>query len=311
MSISIDYTNSYVASHLAGAIRKAVDMGASVINNSWYLDPPTNLVDQAIQYAIEEGRNGKGCVLVMCSNNDDYNHLVYPASHTPQSDIIAVGAITYNGKRKSKTSIDGQTKWGSNYGSGLDIVAPGVLIYTTDSLNSWAPRNGTSVAAPQVSATAAEILTINSSLRYDEVDFIIKNTAKKLSGYTYSGTYGWNNQTGYGLLDMAAALQMASSTLSGGSSVSISGQSYISVNNNGYAGTTLSASPYNSSYTYFWTASYYGDCNSWYIWPNGSNADISVYLNPGQSGGTLIATCRVYHNSTFIGSASHYLQINP
>ena len=34
MSLSVDYTNSAVASHLAGAIRKAVDMGASVINNS-------------------------------------------------------------------------------------------------------------------------------------------------------------------------------------------------------------------------------------------------------------------------------------
>ena len=247
----------------------------------------------------------------MCSNNNDYNYLVYPASHTPQSDIIAVGAITYNGKRKSKTSIDGQTNWGSNYGSGLDIVAPGVYIYTTDSLNSWAPRNGTSVAAPQVSATAAEILTINPSLRYDEVDYIIKNTARKLSGYTYSGTYGWNSQTGYGLLDMKAALQMATSTLSGGSSVSISGQSYITADSNGYAGVTLSASPNSSSYSYFWTASFYGDCDRWYIWPSGANANISVYLNPEQAGGTLITTCRIYQNSTFIGSASHYLQINP
>ena len=42
-----------------------------------------------------------------------------------------------------------------------------------------------------------------------------------------------------------------------------------------------------------------------------ANANISVYLNSGQAGGTLVSTCRIYQNSTYIGSASHYLQINP
>lgn len=42
-----------------------------------------------------------------------------------------------------------------------------------------------------------------------------------------------------------------------------------------------------------------------------STSDVSVYLNPGQSGGTLVLTCRIYNSTSYIGTATHYLIITP
>ena len=95
----------------------------------------------------------------------------------------------------------------------------------------------------------------------------------------------------------------------------ISGQSNLTADANGYAGATLTAYP-NSTYTYIWSGIFYGQCDRWYLWPSGGlgtgpNADVSVYLNPGQSGGTLVLICRIYNGTTYIGTATHYLNVAP
>ena len=72
-----------------------------------------------INAATTKGRNGKGCVVVVSSGNNNATSVGYPAS---LSNVIAVGANTNNGQRASY----------SNYGLNLDVVATGVAIYTTD-----------------------------------------------------------------------------------------------------------------------------------------------------------------------------------
>mgnify|MGYP000292255628 FL=1 len=104
--------------------------GASVISNSWRSSTFSELLEDAIQSAMTNGRNGLGCVVTFSAGNYDSNTVGYPARSLP--DIIVVGALSLSGKRKSSTTIDNEGWWGSDYGTQLDIMAPGVLIYTTD-----------------------------------------------------------------------------------------------------------------------------------------------------------------------------------
>ena len=227
---------------LANGINYAWQNGASVISNSWgHYSLSGNYINNAIDNAVTNGRNGKGCVIVFASGNDNLDSVSYPAS-LPQ--VIAVGAISPCGERKSPTSCDTETTWGSHYGQALSVVAPGVLIPTTDRQGNagYNPNlpihtlnhgtlisqdfpntdytiwfNGTSSACPHVSGVAALILSVNPSLTEQQVRDIIETTAQRIRTdlYTYTDVPSdhpngpWNNQMGYGLVDAHAAVMEA------------------------------------------------------------------------------------------------------
>ena len=178
-----------------------------VISCSWGGGAPSNMITDAIHYyALMWGRNGKGVVVVFATGNDD-NIVKFPANYN--ENILAVGATERNGWRASF----------SNYGSELDVVAPGTEIITTNLLGSSIPMyisnfEGTSAACPHVAGVAALILSVNPDLTSNEVIDIIERTASKVGGYTYSTVTGrpngtWNNQMGYGLVNAYSAVQEA------------------------------------------------------------------------------------------------------
>lgn len=190
------------------AILDAVDKGAKVINmslvstSSYYPD-----IDAAILYA-----HNHGVTLVAASGNDYSSAIRYPASH---SKVIAVGASDNTNHRASFSS----------YGTGLDLVAPGVDIYSTTLNNGYDSESGTSFSAPQVSGVAALMLSLNPTLTPDTIRTILRSTCTKLSGYTY--TSGWNNETGYGLLNAYAAVKAVAPIISGSSVVCDSAIYYV------------------------------------------------------------------------------------
>lgn len=199
--------------------------GASVISNSWGSNSlQSQCLDNAIQNALMYGRGGLGSVVVFISQNDNNNSVKYPANSNP--DILAVGAMSPCGKRKSPSTCDGETNWGSNYGDELDVIAPGVLIPSTDLQGSLGYNNssgiagnyvldfwGTSAAAPHVAAIAGLILSLNPCLTQKEVVDIIESSSIKVRQdvYTYNNVAGrsnglWHEEVGYGLASADAAL---------------------------------------------------------------------------------------------------------
>lgn len=231
----------------ADGINFAVNNGASVINNSWGSAVAYQIIDDAIDAALTQGRGGLGCVVVFASGNDN-GGVNYPANSNP--DILTVGAMSPCGERKNPNSCDGEN-WGSNFGAQLDIMAPGVLIPTTDRQgtagynnaggvagNYIVNFNGTSSAAPHVAGVAALVLSVNPNLTGQQVRNVIETTAQKVGGYNYANHAGrpngtWDDEMGYGLLDADAALEAAllqganlngpSLLCSSGSNFSISG----------------------------------------------------------------------------------------
>lgn len=221
ISISINL-NGDPPQELADGFNWAAENDVDVISNSYGGYSPSSMVNDAITNVLTNGRNGKGTVVVFSAGNDNNTNVKFPANSNPL--IIVVGALSPCGERKSSSSCDGENWWGSTYGNLLDVMAPGVKIYTTDrqgtngysSSNYTTDFNGTSAACPHVAGVASIILSANPELTVQQVSDIIEKSAKKVRPdlYTYTNSSGrpngtWNERTGYGLVDAGQAFALA------------------------------------------------------------------------------------------------------
>ena len=222
--MSISWNEYTPLCKIAEGINTARRNGASVINNSWQ-SSSSDYINDALDSALIYGREGKGCVVVCASGNTNMHYVRYPARY--HSDIIAVGAITPEAKRKDDyDSYNYDVVWGSNYGDEIDVVAPGVFVPTTDrtglvgysntsdTLDYYMRFYGTSAACAHVSAIAGLILSVNPDLTQQEVGYIIASSAQKVGTYNYTSTSGhpygsWHEEMGYGLVDAYNSVLMA------------------------------------------------------------------------------------------------------
>jgi len=166
---------------VAAALLYAIANGAKVINMSFGDVSYSYVLRDVIKYAYS-----KNVVLVASSGNDHVIDLHYPSSY---QEVISVGNSTPEDYVSSA----------SNYGSTLDLVAPGTDIMTTARNNGYAYFGGTSAAAPFVSATAGLLLSLQN-LSNEEVKQIIKSTCDDIS------PAGWDIYSGAGRLNVYKAL---------------------------------------------------------------------------------------------------------
>ena len=127
---------SATVDQIVAGIDWAVDHGADVINMSFSDTGKSTELKAAIDYATN-----KGVVCVASAGNDGEQIVVYPAGY----NVIGVGS-TDNWLRRSTFS---------NYGSAVDLAAPGEGVITLYPGNNYAAGWGTSFSAPLVAGAAA------------------------------------------------------------------------------------------------------------------------------------------------------------
>ncbi len=167
---------------LAAAILYAVENGAHVINMSWGGPERTFFLGDAIQYA-----HAQGVVLVASAGNTG-DEMGYPAGN---HHTIAVGAVNHSDRLASFSST----------GAALDLVAPGVSIFSTRRNNSYARRSGTSFSAPHISGLAALILSRRPDLSPHSVRNLLLASAIDLGPLGHDNDYGAGRVRGAQLAD--------------------------------------------------------------------------------------------------------------
>ena len=224
--MSISLPKDPTAEEIARGFRFASNNNCSVINCSWHTSEDSEELEDAILYAMQNGREGLGCIVVCASGNDGEGAQTRPSLYS--DDIIVVGAMSTCAKRVHfSTCLNGEdwdnVSWGSNFGMHLDVVAPGIWIPTTDVTGEYGAcdgdyyppgHSGTSMAAPHVAAVAGLILSVNPNLTAKQVADIIETTAQRVGGYDYAPQEGrpngkWHQEMGYGLVDAYAAVLAA------------------------------------------------------------------------------------------------------
>lgn len=181
----LDETGAGSTYSVAQGIIWAADHGAKVINMSLGNYVEAQFLHDAIRYAYD-----KDVVLIAATGNDNTEKPGFPAAYP---EVLAVSAIDFDKKRAPF----------SNFGSYIDVMAPGVSIASTYPHSQYAALSGTSMASPHVAALAALIRSANPLLKNTEVMSIIRQTAMDL------GDKGKDKYYGYGQIDVVKAVQRA------------------------------------------------------------------------------------------------------
>lgn len=168
---------------VARGIVEAVNLGADIINLSLGSHGDSAILREAVAYA--EARH---VVIVSAVGNDGDGRILNPARYP---GVLAVGAADAAGRQLPF----------SNYGSGMDILAPGLAINTAWGQDNLVAFTGTSASAPVMSGAIAALMSLNRGLTASEAVGIL--TAYADDG----GLPGADEAYGGGVLDLGRALE--------------------------------------------------------------------------------------------------------
>jgi thermitase len=140
---------------IARAIRFATDEGVDVINMSFGMLEDDKLIKDALKYARPR------VYLVASAGNDNLNTIQFPADTV--NFILSVTSTTTNDIKAPF----------ANYNSKMYAAAPGVLLYSAYPGERWAWWSGTSFSTALVTGEAALLLSLNPSLKSENLNRII------------------------------------------------------------------------------------------------------------------------------------------
>ena len=149
------------------ALQTAAQAGADIINCSWtfplMLDPVAHLVDEL----STRGRYGRGVLLVISAGNRPVE-IARPEQFPAYPGLLAVTAVNHRG-----------APYGTAFGAGVFIAAPGMIKTTGTHNDGYEPLGATSAAAPVVSGVIALMLAVNPDLDRVQVKKLLAGTADR------------------------------------------------------------------------------------------------------------------------------------
>ena len=177
-------------SDIADGIVWAADQGADVINLSLGGTGSSSTLQNAINYAWS-----KGVVIIAAAGNNGDSVPCYPGACT---NVVAVSATN---------SSDARTSW-SNYGSYIDIAAPGANILSLSGTSGYEAMDGTSFSSPLTAGVVALMRAANPALSNANIVNALLNNADDL------GASGKDNDFGYGRINARRAVVAVSGAAS-------------------------------------------------------------------------------------------------
>jgi len=151
---------------IISAINYAVNMGATISNNSWGGGTYSLAMEEAIQNAANFGHLFIAAAGNDGLDNDQYPY--YPATYD-SDNIISVAAIDKNDQLPSFSHYGATT---------VHVAAPGVAIWSSTPADGYEYRLGTSMATPHVSGAVALLWGLHYNRSYLEVKDAIINSAE-------------------------------------------------------------------------------------------------------------------------------------
>jgi thermitase len=188
IQISNQADGSSTYSDVAECIQYATNQAAKVVNISYENIYTSSIVNDAALSL----RNSGGLVVVAAGNSG-----ADVSSWGASPNLIVVGA----------TDSNDSLAYFSNFGTPVDLVAPGVGIYTTAVGGNYNSVDGTSFSTPLVSGTAALIYSLNPNFSASQVEQFILSTTQDLGASGPDLTYAG------GRLNAGLAVQKAAATI--------------------------------------------------------------------------------------------------
>lgn len=183
---AFDQSGNAFTSDIVQGLEWCIRNGMHVINMSFGMTDESDTVAEQLRRAYV-----KGIVLVASAGNGGAGsgQIDFPGR---MEEVIAVAASTR----------EDEVAGFSSRGSGISVTAPGEDICSTIPGKTYTRMDGTSMAAPHVTGTAALLLAKNRRLTPARIRQLLQSTAKPLAGFT-------SNDQGAGLVQAKAAFDQA------------------------------------------------------------------------------------------------------
>ena len=199
MPLRVDLTSG-MNQNRADAINYVAQQAAAnpnrryVVNCSWRMNGDHAGVRTAIRNAVDNN-----VVVVFAAGNADQNTDITPQFPGVYPEVIAVAALD----QQDQKAIF------SNFGSNVEVSAPGVNIWSTFPNDTYGFLDGTSMASPHVAGLAALVFSVNRNLTNQQVRQAIEDTCDDIDAVNpgFAGMLGQGRVNAFRAVERARFAQ--------------------------------------------------------------------------------------------------------